>query len=97
MSVSGTYQVIKCGASGHNVRFRPSLKSPPVGMLVLGNRVGITEYVVNTDGCWVLLDEATKEKYCFNTDNEAWSLAVSKANVLYLESVNGADKSKYKH
>ena len=92
--MSGTYQVIKCGASGHNVRSRPSLKSSPVGMLVLGNRLGITEYVVNTDGCWVLLDDATKEKYCFDTDNEAWSLAIGKNNVLYLENVNEADKSK---
>ncbi|KAG5884570.1 hypothetical protein JTB14_006595 [Gonioctena quinquepunctata] len=47
------YQVIKCGASGHNVRSRPSFKAPPVGMLVLGNRIGVTEYTVNSDGCWL--------------------------------------------
>lgn len=85
------YQVIKCGASGHNVRSRPSFKAPPVGMLVLGNRIGVTEYTVNSDGCWVKLDQATKEKYCFNLDSEAWSLAIGQNNVLYLGSVNDSD------
>lgn len=83
----GDYQVIKCGASGHNVRSRPSLKAPPVGMLVLGNRIGVSEYIVNSDGCWVLLDEPTKDRYCFNTDGEAWSLAMGHNNVLYLGTV----------
>lgn len=87
----GGYQVIKCGASGHNVRSRPSLKAPPVGMLVLGNRIGVSEYVVNSDGCWVHLDQATKEKYCFNTDGEAWSLAMGHNNTLYLGIVNPKD------
>ncbi|KAK4876736.1 hypothetical protein RN001_009242 [Aquatica leii] len=89
---SGAYQVIKCGASGHNVRARPSLKASPVGMLVLGNRIGVTEYVVNCDGCWVQLDQATKEKYCFNVDGEAWSLAMGHNNVLYIGTMNDIDK-----
>lgn len=37
--------VVKCGASGHNIRSRPSLKAPPVGMLALGNSITIQEYV----------------------------------------------------
>lgn len=37
--------VVKCGASGHNIRSRPSLKAAPVGMLALGNSVTIQEYV----------------------------------------------------
>jgi len=37
----GPYHVVKCGASGHNIRSRPSLSAPPVGMLVSGNRVVI--------------------------------------------------------
>jgi hypothetical protein len=41
----GEYQVVKCGASGHNVRSRPSLKAPPVGMLVLGNHVTVLDHV----------------------------------------------------
>ncbi|KAB0796834.1 hypothetical protein PPYR_10895 [Photinus pyralis] len=89
---SGAYQVIKCGASGHNVRARPSLKAAPVGMLVLGNRIGVTEYVVNCDGCWVQLDQATKEKYCFNIDGEAWSLAMGHNNVLYIGTLSDMDK-----
>lgn len=83
--------MIKCGASGHNVRMRPSLKAPPVGMLVLGNRIGVTEYTVNSDGCWVKLDQTTMEKYCFNTDSDAWSLAIDQHNVLYLGSSNESD------
>lgn len=79
--------MIKCGASGHNVRSKPSLKAPPVGMLVLGNRIRVSEYVVNSDGCWVLLDDQTKEKYCFNTDGEAWSLAMGHNNILYLGTI----------
>ncbi|CAH1132864.1 unnamed protein product [Ceutorhynchus assimilis] len=91
-----SYKVIKCGASGHNVRSRPSLQAPPVGMLVLGNRIGVSEYVVNSEGCWVLLDKATIEKYCFNVDGEgeAWSLAIGTNNVLYLDNVGESDNPK---
>lgn len=60
-------------------------------MLVLGNRVGVTEYTINSDGCWVMLDQATKEKYCFNTESEAWSLAIGQNNVLYLGNINESD------
>lgn len=88
---SSNYQVIKCGASGHNIRSRPSLKAPPVGMLVLGNRIGVIDYAVNPDGYWVLLDKTTAEKYCFNTDHEAWSLAIGPNNVLYLGNVTDKD------
>ncbi|XP_050301011.1 E3 ubiquitin-protein ligase MYCBP2 isoform X2 [Anthonomus grandis grandis] len=89
-----SYKVIKCGASGHNVRSRPSLRAPPVGMLVLGNRIGVSEYVVNSEGCWVLLDKPTREKYCFNVDEDAWSLAIGTNNVLYLDNVTETDNSK---
>lgn len=85
--------MIKCGASGHNVRSRPSLKAPPVGMLVLGNRIRVSEYVVNSDGCWVLLDHQTKEKYCFNTEGEAWSLAMGHNNVLYLGTIGDKEST----
>ncbi|KAK9891458.1 hypothetical protein WA026_014691 [Henosepilachna vigintioctopunctata] len=87
-SAGGEYVVIKCGASGHNVRSKPNLKAPRVGMLILGNRIGVSEYTVNSDGCWVLLDQATKEKYCFNTEEEAWSLAMGHNNTLYLGLTN---------
>lgn len=37
--------VVKCGASGHNIRSRPGLNAAPVGKLALGNTVTIQEYV----------------------------------------------------
>jgi len=40
-----TMIVVKCGASGHNIRSKPNLKSAPVGMLALGNTVTVQEYV----------------------------------------------------
>lgn len=61
-------------------------------MLVLGNRVGVSEYVVNNDGCWVLLDQATRDKYCFGAEGDAWSLAMGHNNALYLGTVNDLDK-----
>lgn len=67
------------------------MKAAPVGMLVLGNRIGVCEYIVNSDGCWVLLDQATRNKYCFNNDGEAWSLAMGHNNVLYLGTVNDVE------
>lgn len=30
---------------GHNIRSKPNLKAPPVGMLALGNDVAIKEFV----------------------------------------------------
>lgn len=70
------------------------MKAPPVGMLVLGNRIGVTEYVVNGDGCWVQLDQTTKEKYCFNIEGEAWSLAMDHKNVLYIGTFGDTDAGK---
>lgn len=70
---------------------RPSLKAPPVGMLVLGNRIGVVESTVNSDGCWVKLDQTTMEKYCFNTDSDAWSLAIDQHNILYLGNSNDSE------
>lgn len=82
---SGSYTVIKCGASGHNVRSRPSLNATPIGMLVLGNRVNVKQCVCNQEGVWLLLDSQTVEKYCFNIDEEAWTLALNRNDVVYLK------------
>ncbi|XP_063604995.1 E3 ubiquitin-protein ligase MYCBP2-like, partial [Penaeus indicus] len=81
---AGVYTVVKCGASGHNIRSQPSLKAPPVGMLVLGNSVTADCDVKNGDGTWVRLDSESTRKYCF-TDGEAWSLAMSRGHTLYLQ------------
>lgn len=92
VNFAGLYEVLKCGASGHNVRSKPSLKAQPIGMLVLGNQVGVSEYVVNSDGCWVCLDDVTKEKYGIKTESAAWSLAMGHNNIMYLGPV--AEKGK---
>ncbi|EFN81009.1 Probable E3 ubiquitin-protein ligase MYCBP2 [Harpegnathos saltator] len=81
--------VVKCGASGHNIRSKPSLKSAPVGMLALGNTVTIQEYCVNHEGTWVRIDDDSVAKYCFDkgrgVDGEAWSLAINKHGVIYMK------------
>ncbi|XP_032681444.1 E3 ubiquitin-protein ligase MYCBP2 isoform X13 [Odontomachus brunneus] len=81
--------VVKCGASGHNIRSKPNLKSAPVGMLALGNTVTIQEYSVNHEGTWVRIDDDSVTKYCFDkgrgVDGEAWSLATNKHGVIYMK------------
>ena len=42
-----TFYVVDCGASGHNIRARPSLKALPVGKLKLGCSFLVTEQVGN--------------------------------------------------
>jgi len=42
----------------------------------------------------VFLDKPTREKYCFNVDGEAWSMAIGTNNVLYLDSVAECDDPK---
>ncbi|XP_076287336.1 MYC binding protein highwire isoform X6 [Lasioglossum baleicum] len=77
-----TMVVVRCGASGHNIRSRPNLKAAPVGILAPGNTVTIQEYFVNSEGTWVRLDDDSMSKYCFDrgriADGEAWALAVTK-------------------
>ena len=47
--------VVKCGASCHKIRSRPSLKAAVVGMLALGNTVTIQEYVSSTNRANIFL------------------------------------------
>ncbi|KFM80170.1 putative E3 ubiquitin-protein ligase MYCBP2, partial [Stegodyphus mimosarum] len=81
----GVYHVVKCGASGHNIRSRPSLKASAVGMLVLGNTICAVDDVTNSDGMWVKLDKESKQRYCFNMDGEAWTLVRSLPDIMYLQ------------
>ncbi|XP_054723026.1 E3 ubiquitin-protein ligase MYCBP2-like [Uloborus diversus] len=81
----GIYHVVKCGASGHNIRSRPSLKASAVGMLVLANVIGAVEVITNSDGIWAKLDKESKQKYCFNMDGEAWTLIRNLADIIYLQ------------
>ncbi|XP_059170813.1 E3 ubiquitin-protein ligase MYCBP2-like isoform X4 [Physella acuta] len=80
----GTYMVIKCGSSGHNIRARPSLKAPPIGMITKGKKIKAVEDTINSDGIWIRLSEESAAKYCHSSlASEAWSL------------VSGVDKSQY--
>ncbi|KAL5012682.1 hypothetical protein ScPMuIL_011233 [Solemya velum] len=82
---AGVYRVVKCGSYGHNIRWRPTLKATPIGMLTLGDQISITEDVVNQDGVWVKLDSECVEQFCHIKDGEAWSLASGKDGILYLQ------------
>ncbi|GFY47108.1 hypothetical protein TNIN_284731 [Trichonephila inaurata madagascariensis] len=81
----GVYHVVKCGASGHNIRSRPSLKASAVGMLALGNTISAIEDITNADGVWVKLDKDSTREYCFNMDGEAWTLIRSLNDTVYLQ------------
>ncbi|KAL7297667.1 hypothetical protein TKK_0009333 [Trichogramma kaykai] len=80
-----TMAVVTCGASGHNIRSRPSLKAGVVGMLALGNTVTVQEYFGNKYGTWVRIDNESASKYCFSSEGEAWSLAINKHGVVYMK------------
>lgn len=49
---------------------------------------------MNAEGTWVQLDKETVNKYCFNWDGEAWSLAVDKLHFHYLQGDNPTDRGK---
>ncbi|KAK6627348.1 hypothetical protein RUM44_009825 [Polyplax serrata] len=83
-TIPGIYTVVKCGAACHNVRSRPSLQSTPVGMMVLGNQAEVLDQVVNSEGTWVKINPEVASKFCFNHVTEAWSLARSPNNELFL-------------
>lgn len=67
------YKVVLCGASGHNVRSKPSLKAPPIGMLVLGNTITVTDHVIiillfflklNDELVYLLTEKTSTNFYC---------------------------------
>ncbi|KAL3880398.1 hypothetical protein ACJMK2_032642, partial [Sinanodonta woodiana] len=81
----GTYEVVKCGSFGHNIRSRPSLKATPIGRLTMGSQVNVVEDAANQEGVWVKLDHESIEQYCQNKDGEAWTLANSQDGTSYLQ------------
>ncbi|XP_066580931.1 E3 ubiquitin-protein ligase MYCBP2 [Prorops nasuta] len=87
--------VVKCGASGHNIRSRPTLKAPAIGMLALGNSVIAQEYLINSEGTWVRIDEDSSNKFCFDKtrdmEGEAWSLAIDKHFITYMKMEQDSD------
>ena len=84
----GMYTVVKCGASGHNIRCAPSLDAAPVGMLSLGDNIMVEQVKESAAGeCWVKFERDSAEKYCFGMmDGDVWSLAVTATDTHYLES-----------
>nr|AOV18880.1 myc binding protein 2 [Lymnaea stagnalis] len=82
----GTYMVIKCGSSGHNIRARPSLKASPIGMITKGKKIKAVEDTINNDGIWIRLSEESAVKYCHSAlASEAWSLASGMDKVQYMQ------------
>ncbi|RZF32318.1 hypothetical protein LSTR_LSTR001782 [Laodelphax striatellus] len=79
------YKVVNCGASSHNVRSKPTLKAPSIGMLFMGNTISVIDHLVNNEGTWVQLDRETMNKFCFSWEGEAWSLASDKTPHTYLQ------------
>ena len=84
----GLYTVVKCGASGHNIRSNPNLTAAPIGFLNLGDEVNIIRVKEDnvTGEIWAQLGHDSIEKHCFNLEGDGWSLAVSNTEVQYLES-----------
>jgi hypothetical protein len=50
---------------------------------------------VNGEGTWVQLDKETMRKFCFNTEGEAWSLALGRSDVVYLKKEGIVDGGNY--
>ena len=86
--VPGSYTVVKCGASGHNIRCAPSLYAPPIGMLSLGDNIRVTDVrELGSGECWVKLEKEIGEKFSFGpNDGEVWSLAVGATGTHFIES-----------
>ena len=64
----GNYTVVKCGASGHNIRCAPSMYAAPIGMLSLGDAIIVTDVRnLGSGECWVRLEKETAEKFAFST------------------------------
>ena len=84
----GTYTVIKCGASGHNIRSNPSLLAPPIGMLAHGEQITVIRTKEINDEIWVQIDPSSIVANCFSYDEgDAWSLAFN-SDILYLEATH---------
>ena len=76
----GNYTVVKCGASGHNIRCAPSMYAAPIGMLSLGDAIIVTDVRnLGSGECWVRLEKETAEKFAFSTvDGEVGIIIIIK-------------------
>ena len=81
-----SFQVIKSGPSGHNIRSRPCLNSSTVGMCMLGNVISVSTESVTQEGTWLKLTEESKKRYCFSLETDAWVLASNpNGKILFLQ------------
>ena len=76
----GLYTVVKCGASGHNIRSQPSMSASPIGIINQGDMINVIAVrgARGNDGAnlckgevWIQLDQDAIEKHCFSNDNSA--------------------------
>lgn len=62
----GSFTVIKCGASGHNIRSQPSLSASPIGRINLGDVVNVVKVKDEGSGeVWVQLDQVRSYYYYY--------------------------------
>lgn len=55
----GLFTIVKCGASGHNVRSYPSMSAAPIGMLNLGDTFLVSNVKETNGEIWVQLDQVS--------------------------------------
>ena len=74
----GLYTVVKCGASGHNIRSQPSMSASPIGIINHGDMINVIAVKgargnegsnLSKGEVWVQLDQDAVEKHCFSNDN----------------------------
>ncbi|XP_050038840.1 E3 ubiquitin-protein ligase MYCBP2 [Dermacentor andersoni] len=78
----GMYQVASCGAAGHNVRSKPNLKAPSIGVLAMDSTIIAIEEVSNSEGVWLRLNQESLQRHNLSKEGEAWTLARTAAHVV---------------
>ena len=84
----GSYTVVKCGASGHNIRCAPNMYAAAVGILAMGDNILVSDVrELGSGECWVRLDKENAEKFAYGlVDGEVWSLAVGATGTHFIDS-----------
>ena len=91
----GLYTVVKCGASGHNIRSQPSMSASPIGIINHGDMINVIavrgprgneETNLSKGEVWIQLDQDAVEKHCFNNDNSGGTEGTAEAWSLALSA-----------
>ncbi|XP_050423071.1 E3 ubiquitin-protein ligase MYCBP2 isoform X2 [Adelges cooleyi] len=88
LSTPRKFKVIRCGASGHNIRNQPTFRSHAIGMLVHGDVISTVDKLTNNEGMWVKLSDESIYDFCGSTPISAWSLANNNSNVVFLKPIS---------